>query len=85
MVVLHFGRASRKRVYGTNTNHGSVMYIIEMHHKLRAFAQIVLEKGDTDKPYEAFMLHQVIINHSGDVDPRYCKWCLMNRKEVKNG
>lgn len=59
------------------------MYIIEMHHKLRAFSQVVLEKGDADKPYETFVVHRVIINHSGDVDERYCRWCLMNR-EVKS-
>ena len=57
------------------------MYIIEMHHKHRAFSQIILEKGDAGKPYEHFLDYKTIINHSGDVDPCYCRWC--QKKEVK--
>lgn len=60
------------------------MYIIEMHHKLRAFAQVILEKHDYDATYEQLSNYRVIINHSGDVDERYCRWCLMlKRKEQK--
>lgn len=58
------------------------MYIIEMHTKHSAHAQIVLEKGDSTKTYEEFAKHKVLINHSGDVDARYCKYCLSTRKKV---
>ena len=60
------------------------MYIIEMHHAKRAFAQIILERGDDSKTYEQFIQHRVIINHSGDVNTGACPWCLLSkRKEVK--
>ena len=58
------------------------MYIIEMHHKHRAFAQIILEKHDHGKTYEQLAEHRVIINHSGDVDEKYCRWC-QKQKEKK--
>ena len=58
------------------------MYIIEMHTKTHAHAQIILEKGDTATEC-ALHVKQVIINHAGDVDLRYCKWCLINRKEER--
>ena len=57
------------------------MYIIEMHTKHTAHARIILEKGDTATEC-ALYVKRVITNHAGDVDPRYCKWCLVSRKEA---
>lgn len=56
------------------------MYIIETHHKHSAHSQIVLEKGDDKKPYNDFIKHRVVLNHSGDVDMKFCKWCFMQKK-----
>lgn len=58
------------------------MYIIEMHHKSRAFSQIVFEKGDAYKTYLDLADFKVIINHAGDVDVTACRWCAMQRKDT---
>jgi hypothetical protein len=53
------------------------MYIIEMHYRNRAFAQVIMEKGDFAKTYEDLSRDalRTIVNHSGDVDARFCSWC----------
>lgn len=56
------------------------MYIIEMHSLKHAYAKVILEKEDTQKIYEQFVKHRLIINHTGDVDPKTCKWCAITRK-----
>ena len=60
------------------------MYMIEMHYKHRASTQIILEKGDAGKTYDEFSKYRLILNHSGDVDERYCQWCQKTNK-MKGG
>ena len=56
------------------------MYIIEMHYKHRAFAQVILEKGDAVKP--DLDIRQVLINHGGDVDEKTCRWCKAPKSTI---
>ena len=59
------------------------MYIIEMHYEHRAFAQIILEKGDAQKSYAELCDPRIIINHVGTLDEKCCSWCLMNRLKTR--